>query len=56
MPATDWQLLLLNVMLAEVALIKFHHRQLDIASHKKVIVCEYCGRIMVDKDINQVQE
>lgn len=31
-------------------------RQLDIASHKKVIVCEYCGRILVDKDINQVQE
>lgn len=23
-------------------------RQLDIASHKKVIVCEYCGRILVD--------
>ncbi len=31
-------------------------RQLDIASHKKVIVCEYCGRILVDKDINQAQE
>jgi uncharacterized protein len=28
-------------------------RQLDIASHKKVIVCEYCGRILVDKDINK---
>jgi predicted nucleic acid-binding Zn-ribbon protein len=27
-------------------------RQLDIASRKKVIVCEYCGRILVDKDIN----
>lgn len=26
-------------------------RQLDIASRKKVIVCEYCGRILVDKDI-----
>lgn len=23
-------------------------RQLDIASHKKVIVCEHCGRILVD--------
>ena len=27
-------------------------RQLDIASRKKVIVCEYCGRILVDKDID----
>ncbi len=26
-------------------------RQLDICSHKKVIVCEYCGRILVDKYI-----
>ena len=25
-------------------------RQLDIASRKKVIVCEYCGRILVDTD------
>ena len=27
-------------------------RQLDIASRKKIIVCEYCGRILVDKDIS----
>ena len=26
-------------------------RQLDIAMHKKIIVCEYCGRILVDKSI-----
>lgn len=26
-------------------------RQMDIASRKKVIVCEYCGRILVDEDI-----
>lgn len=25
--------------------------QLDIRMHKKIIVCEYCGRILVDKDI-----
>ena len=25
-------------------------RQLDIGSRKKVIVCEYCGRILVDID------
>lgn len=27
-------------------------RQLDIKSRKKIIVCEYCGRILVDNDIN----
>jgi len=26
-------------------------RQLDIRSRKKIIVCEYCGRILVDSDI-----
>jgi len=26
-------------------------RQLDIRTHKKIIVCEYCGRILVDDDI-----
>lgn len=25
--------------------------QLDIRMHKKIIVCEYCGRILVDEDI-----
>jgi uncharacterized protein len=30
-------------------------RHLDIASRKKIIVCEYCGRILVDKDINVVE-
>jgi len=25
--------------------------QLDIRMHKKIIVCEYCGRILVDSDI-----
>ena len=28
-------------------------RQLDIKLHKKVLVCEYCGRIMVDPEIGQ---
>lgn len=28
-------------------------RQLDIKSRKKVIVCEYCGRILVDDEIDQ---
>jgi len=28
-------------------------RQMDIRSHKKVIVCEHCGRILVDAAIDQ---
>lgn len=31
-------------------------RQLDIRSRKKVIVCEYCGRILVDDEIAGVNE
>jgi len=31
-------------------------RQLDIQMHKKVIVCEHCGRIMVDSHIFETQE
>lgn len=31
-------------------------RQLDIASRKKIIVCEYCGRILVDEKINLIEE
>lgn len=32
-------------------------RQLDIASHKKLIVCEHCGRILVDDQVvARVQE
>ncbi|MFV0507511.1 MAG: zinc ribbon domain-containing protein [Bacteroidales bacterium] len=27
-------------------------RQLDVALHTKIIVCEYCGRILVDKEIS----
>ena len=26
-------------------------RQLDIKMHKKVIVCEYCGRILIDPEL-----
>ena len=26
-------------------------RQMDIASHKKIIVCEHCGRILIDEAI-----
>lgn len=28
-------------------------RQLDIKTHKKIIVCEYCGRILVDEEITE---
>jgi uncharacterized protein len=31
-------------------------RQLDIASRKKIIVCEYCGRILVDEKINEIED
>ncbi len=31
-------------------------RQLDIQMHKKVIVCEHCGRIMIDANIFEEQE
>lgn len=31
-------------------------RQLDIRARKKIIVCEYCGRILVDKDIFEPSE
>lgn len=31
-------------------------RQLDIKSRKKIIVCEYCGRILVDDEIVQKEE
>lgn len=30
-------------------------RQLDIKMHKKIIVCEYCGRIMIDPDLAGVE-
>ena len=31
-------------------------RQLDIRQHKKIIVCEHCGRILVDEAIAGVKE
>jgi len=31
-------------------------RQMDIANRKKIIVCEYCGRILVDPEINVIEE
>ena len=31
-------------------------RQLDIASRKKIIVCEYCGRILVDENISVIED
>ena len=31
-------------------------RQLDIQMHKKIIVCEHCGRIMVDSNIFEEQQ
>lgn len=31
-------------------------RQLDIKMHKKIIVCEYCGRILIDRTIVEMSE
>ena len=31
-------------------------KQMEIKMHKKVIVCEYCGRIMIDPELAGVQE
>jgi predicted nucleic acid-binding Zn-ribbon protein len=30
-----------------------HQRQMDIKMHKKIIVCEFCGRILVDESITE---
>jgi predicted nucleic acid-binding Zn-ribbon protein len=30
-------------------------RQLDIKMHKKIIVCEYCGRILIDPELSGVK-
>ncbi|MDO5759729.1 MAG: C4-type zinc ribbon domain-containing protein [Bacteroidota bacterium] len=30
-----------------------HQRQMEIQMHKKIIVCEYCGRILVDDTISE---
>ena len=29
---------------------------MEIKMHKKIIVCEYCGRIMIDPDLAGVTE
>ena len=31
-------------------------KQLDIKLRKKIIVCEYCGRIMIDPDLAGVED
>ena len=31
-------------------------RQLEIKMHKKIIVCEYCGRIMIDAALAGIEE
>lgn len=33
-----------------------HQRQMEIKMHKKVIVCEHCGRILIDEDIRVKSE
>ena len=31
-------------------------KQLDIKLRKKIIVCEYCGRIMIDPELAGVED
>ena len=31
-------------------------KQMEIKMHKKVIVCEYCGRIMIDPELAGIAE
>ena len=31
-------------------------RQLDIKAHKKIIVCEHCGRILIDSQMFETAE
>ena len=31
-------------------------RQLDIKAHKKVIVCEHCGRILIDSQMFETEK
>ena len=32
-----------------------HSASLDIKMHKKIIVCEYCGRILIDPELAGVK-
>ncbi len=48
----DWVLYMFSVMHVVVVLTRFRLRsRLDIRMRKKIIVCEYCGRIMIDPEL-----
>ena len=48
----DWELCMFSVMHVVVVLTRFRpQKQLDIRMRKKIIVCEYCGRIMIDPEL-----
>ena len=40
---------------AALAFARAAQRQLDIKMHKKIIVCEYCGRILIDPELAGVK-
>ena len=44
-----------TVEIADVE-IQWPQRQLDVKMHKKIIVCEYCGRIMIDPELAGIEE
>ena len=48
----DWVLYTYSVMLAVVASTRFRPRDNWTSAHaRKIIVCEYCGRIMIDPEL-----
>ena len=48
----DWVLYTYSVMLAVVASTRFRPKDNWIFVHaRKIIVCEYCGRIMIDPEL-----
>lgn len=47
----DWELYMFSVMHVVVVNKIPPQKQLDIRMRKKIIVCEYCGRIMIDPEL-----
>ena len=46
----------LQLMITRKEARELAQRQLDIKMRKKIIVCEYCGRIMIDPELAGVKD
>mgnify|MGYP001055735432 FL=1 len=46
----------LQLMITRKETRELAQRQLDIKMRKKIIVCEYCGRIMIDPELAGVKD